>query len=204
MAGERVAFLIDVAGAEEAAFDTPGQDRDPDKKRDATVLTIASIDTTHPEDTAYHVLDRYSWTGTPWETVQGALKLLMLRWNPVLTLVDATGIGFGMYSHLRATHKKHRVEPFIFTAKSKSDLGWSLVALIDAGRLDHFAHDGADDTVEFWRQANRTTFTIRPGEARLMQWSVPEAQGHDDAVLSLALIAELDRLNPRPRIARGT
>jgi len=185
----------------------PGLDRDPDSKRDSTVLTIVSIDTTQPDTTRYHVLHRFTWNNVDWSaTLQPALLALMLRWNPVITLVDATGIGFGLYTHLHAANrgKANRVEPFVFSSKSKSDLGWRLVSMIDAGRIDVYAHDGADDTVEFWRQLAHTLYEIRPGEGKLMKWGVPANIGHDDSVLSMALVAELDRLDPTPRIARGT
>jgi len=37
----------------------------------------------------------------------------------------------------------------------------------------------------------------------VLRWGVPERDGHDDLVLSAALCAVLDRLDHRPRVARG-
>lgn len=201
-AGERIGLLLDVAGSDELMTAEPGRDRDPDSRRDSCVLTVVAIDSSGPE-LAYTVLDRVTWTNVPWPTVQGAVAALMDTWTPVCTIVDATGIGFGMAVALQQLRPKQRIERFTFSQKSKSDLGWRWLGIIDSGRFRHYAHDGADDTVEWWRQVGRVTYEVRPGPNRIMVWSVPDGDGHDDSVLSAALVAHLDELDPRPRVAQG-
>ena len=95
------------------------------------------------------------------------------------------------------------VVPFVFSAASKSDLGWRFLAAIGAGRYREYADDGADDTRAFWRQVAACTYAVRPGPGRPLQWSVPERAGHDDLLLSAALVAALDDCDWRPRIAKG-
>jgi hypothetical protein len=59
------------------------------------------------------------------------------------------------------------VDPFVFTAKSKSDLSWSFVALIDAGRIKDYAGDEAEITRVYWQQLTACTYEVIPGPGRL-------------------------------------
>ena len=60
------------------------------------------------------------------------------------------GVGAGLASFLADQLGKGPrrviVEPFVFTGKSKSDLGWAFVRLIDGGRIKEYADDGSDIT----------------------------------------------------------
>jgi hypothetical protein len=38
------------------------------------------------------------------------------------------------------------VSPFLFNRKTKSDLGWRFIGLIDGGRIKEYAEDSADIT----------------------------------------------------------
>jgi len=118
-------------------------------------------------------------------------------------VVDATGIGHGLAAMLRASLPPDTVTPFTFTAASKSDLGWRLLAAIAAGRYQDYLDDGADDTRWFWRQVAACTFTVRPGVGRQMAWSVPDPETHDDLLMSAALVGALDDHDFRSRIVRG-
>jgi hypothetical protein len=218
------ALLLDVAGeAEEAGaqaatgrhgFITPHQTR-----RDSTALTVVEI---VPPETGncslvphrwqrqlptYRVVDRRVWTGANHVTLAEEIVDLAQRvWaTPTCAhlVVDATGIGHGLAAMLRAALPPEAVTPFLFTAASKSDLGWRLLAAIAAGRYQEYLDDGADDTRWFWRQVAACTFTVRPGVGRQMVWSVPDPETHDDLLMSAALVGALDDHDFRPRIARG-
>ena len=95
------------------------------------------------------------------------------------------------------------VEPFIFTQATKSALGWDFLGAIESGRWKDYADDGATDTRRFWAQVEATRYDVAPGPGKLMRWAVPAGRGHDDLIVSAALIAALDRRDWRPRVARG-
>jgi hypothetical protein len=95
------------------------------------------------------------------------------------------------------------VEPFVFTGKSKSELGWAFVGLIDGGRIKEHADDGADITRIYRHQLAACTYEVLPGPGKLLRWSVPANRGHDDLLISAALTARLDALDWRDRTARG-
>ncbi len=92
------------------------------------------------------------------------------------------------------------VIPFVFTARSKSDLGWSFLSLIETGRFqDHAPSDSDPAYLEFWRQLPAVSQLLRPDQS--LSWGVPpgvtdpltHAPLHDDWVLSAALCALLDK-----------
>jgi hypothetical protein len=45
--------------------------------------------------------------------------------------------------------------------------------------------------------------TVDPGPGKIMRWSVPESKGHDDLLISAALVGALDDRDWRPRVAVG-
>ena len=55
--------------------------------------------------------------------------------------MDATGIGHGLSAMLRASLGEAAVLPFVFTAISKSDLGWRFLAAVETGRYRDYADD---------------------------------------------------------------
>src|SRR4051812_211618 len=84
----------------------------------------------------YRVVDRVAWTGVKHTALYDQLVDLARNvWCLSALVVDATGVGAGLASFLadRLGHgsRKVKVEPFVFSGKSKSDLGWAFVALID-------------------------------------------------------------------------
>ncbi len=98
----------------------------------------------------YRVVDRLAWTGVKHTALHEQLVDLARNvWGLSALVVDATGVGAGLASFLADRlgrgPRKVIVEPFVFTAKSKSDLGWAFVALIDGGRIKEYADDGVRD-----------------------------------------------------------
>lgn len=127
-------------------------------------------------------------------------------WKASWVVVDATGIGAGLASFLEASLKRNGITvlPFLFTSASKSRLGWDIVGLIESGRYKEYADDGDELTGLFYRELRSTTYEIRSGPGNLLRWSVPERDGHDDLVMSAALVAALDGHDLRRRIAVGS
>jgi hypothetical protein len=181
--GKRYALLIDVAGEEEAGVD-PHAFRS-NAKRDSTALTVVEIAgergreraEAHDDRTAsrlpvYRVVDRMAWTGVRHATLHDQLVDLARNvWRASVVVVDATGVGAGLTSFLAATLDGRRggkspipVVPFIFTATSKSKLGWDFLALIDSGRFKEYTDDSASAspdgrlTAQYWDHLRATTF----------------------------------------------
>ena len=204
--GKRYALLLDVAGEEEHGGDLSSFSTG---RRDSTALTVVEVDLQSRADgrPLYRVVDRRAWTGIRHAELHAHLiDLARHIWKASWVVVDATGIGAGIASFLEASLRRTsiRVVPFTFTSSSKSQLGWDFVSLIETGRFKDYADDGDDLTREFYDQLAATEYEVRKGPGNAMQWSVPIHAGHDDLVLSAALIAALDDLDPRPRIAVGT
>jgi hypothetical protein len=155
----------------------------------------------------YRVVDRRVWNGADHVTLAEEIADLARRVWATQTcahvVVDATGIGHGLAAMLRASLPEAAVTPFVFTAASKSDLGWRFLGAIGAGRYREYINDDAEDTRWFWRQVAACTFTVRPGVARQLAWSVPDPETHDDLLMSAALVGMLDDHDWQPRIARG-
>jgi hypothetical protein len=94
-----------------------------------------------------------------------------------------------------------RVSPFTFTQKSKSELGFNLLAAINSGRLKVYTSDGSAEYQEFWLEMEKAKSQYRPNQT--MNFYVDPAQGHDDFLMSLALLVEAGN-QYAPRGARGS
>jgi len=205
--GKRYALLVDVAGEEEGAM---AGSWDPEARRDSTALTVVEIDPAAGGRPVYRVVDRMAWTGVRHVALQAQLADLARNvWRASAVVVDATGVGAGLASFLAAALGDRRagrtvpVAPFTFTAASKSALGWDLLALVDGGRLKEHADDGDAITRELRAQLAAIEFSTPPGPGHALRWGVPAGKGHDDLVMSLALVSVLDGLELGERIARG-
>ncbi|HET9015504.1 MAG TPA: hypothetical protein VFN57_07905 [Thermomicrobiaceae bacterium] len=214
--GETYCLLVDVAGEEEEAVGTPGSSWDPGARRDATAATVVRvIPSTAPlrDRPRYEVVRRYAWTGVKHTALHAQLvDLARDVWHCRYVVVDATGVGAGLTSFLRASLGERVVIPFVFGFTSKSQLGWAFLGAIDAGRFKDHApvrrEDGDPESAAldrvFWTQVRRCRYEVRRGPGRLMSWSVPDPAVHDDLLLSAALVAVLDRQDWRPREAVGS
>lgn len=229
--GKRYALLIDVAGEDETPVDVGAFD--PDARRDSTAITVVEIGTSGNEVEpavpgwtgsalerrsrlpVYRVVDRLALTGARTVAVHARVVDLAVNvWKASAVVVDATGIGAGLAAFLEASlgngRTPARVVPFVFSAASKSQLGWEFTSLIEAGRFKEYADDSLDGTpaaritAAYWQQLREVTFRTSPGPGKLLQWSVPPGRGHDDLVMSAALVVALEDVDLRNRIARGT
>jgi hypothetical protein len=218
-----IAFLIDVAGQDElvlrspvenAALQAPG--------RDSTALSIVEIDlstlrTLHSP--TYRVVRRFSWTGQNHLSVLGDLMALAEQWRPQHFVIDATGVGEGLWTMLDDTFPT-RVMPVKFTQQQKSEIGWRFLAIIETGRfrdrtgsspvLPPAAQIAPSPGIRLVHaDAVRLQYAnciseILPGPAKTLRWGVPEGTRgphgeliHDDFVIADSLVAVLDRLDWR-------
>ena len=196
---EGVAFLLDVAGQDESRI-SASDDEAPlsNPGRDAVSLSIVSIDLSTLETLkapAYRVVKRLQWLGLDHLTVFGQLKNLVETWRPQHIVIDATGVGEGLWSLLNR-HFPSRVIPVKFSQQVKSELGWQFLAIIETGRFK----DG-DPTEAVRLQYVSCRADVLPGPGRILRWGVPDgARGpdgkliHDDYLLADALVAQLDTL----------
>lgn len=199
---------VDIAGeAEAVGSGLHGDDagvRVREPRRDSTVVTIAELDFSRAAALdpapAVRVVEQVWWTGRAHATLLPELAgLLRDTWRCRAVVVDATGLGQGVASMLGRLLGPV-VHPFVFTAESKSRLGFGLLAAVNAGRLKLYADDGSPERRECLLQLEHTQAEYRTGQR--LQFYVAERDGHDDFVMSLALAVEAAG-GYAPRSARG-
>lgn len=201
-------MTLDVAGADETVTpdleDTEEIEILATSHRDSTALTIFEVDMASVDDPligkpTYLVVGRHEWVDVKHSELYGKIKALADLFHIRFLVVDCTGVGAGLTSFLTAAFGD-KVIPFLFTARSKSDLLWDWLGLIDSGRFkDHAASDSREQQ-EFWRQVSFCEFEVLIGPQKTVRWGVPDgtrdpADGnlvHDDLVISAALAAALD------------
>ena len=193
---------IDLAGeAEEVDNDLMARSN---TKHDATVVTIGELDFSSGDDVnrepKVKIVEHYGWTGRKHTELYAQLvDILKNVWRCRRVVVDATGVGEPVAAFLRKALGP-RVVPFKFTQKSKSELGFNLLAAVNAGRLKVYKGDGSEEYVEFMREIELARGQYRPNQT--MNFYVDPAQGHDDFLTSLALLVEAARLY-EPKKAKG-
>jgi hypothetical protein len=79
-------------------------------------------------------------------------------------------------------------------------LGFSLLAAINSGRVKVYSGDGSPEYQEFWFEMERAKSQYRPSQT--MNFYVAPAEGHDDFLMSLALLVEAAR-QYEPKTAVG-
>jgi hypothetical protein len=192
---------IDLAGEAEETEDFIKWTRE---HRDATVVTIGELDFTKSDNVnqepTIKIVEHYSWTGRKHTELYAQLvDILKNVWQCRRIVVDATGVGEPVAAFLRKSLGS-RVMPFKFTQKSKSELGFNLLAAVNAGRLKVYKGDGSGEYQEFMKEMEKARGQYRPSQT--MNFYVDPAQGHDDFLMSLALTVEAARLY-EPRGAKG-
>lgn len=189
---------IDLAGeAEETALIAPS-------KRDSTVITIGQLippcEGGLTKEPAVHIVEHYSWTGVKHHVLYPQMvDLLKNTWGCRRIVVDATGIGEPVASFLRKALGP-RVVSFKFTQPSKSELGFNLLSFVNSGRLKMYAPDGSAEYQQTCLQAEKAKSLFRPSQT--MNFYVDPSDGHDDFLMSMALLVEAAR-DYRPRTAKG-
>jgi hypothetical protein len=159
----------------------------------------------------YRVVNRREWVGTRHTALYGQLKAIADHWQARYLVCDATGVGTGLVSFLdRALPGK--ILPFVFTQKSKSELGWRFLAVIETGRYKDYrdlppavSGQGSSELVTlqqvFWNQVDNCQSMVLDGPGKIMRWGVPDGTRdpvtgqlvHDDLLISASLCALLDQ-----------
>jgi hypothetical protein len=200
-------LLVDVAGEDEGVcltLEETGALRNP--RRDSTAATLVEVDLATQADPlvkapTYRIQSRYTWTGTQHSQLYAALCALARRWNCRRIVIDASGVGEGLASFLEKAFPG-RVLPVRFSARTKSEMGWKFLAVVETGRYQE-PLEAAGISAGFWRQAQYCQAEAGAGLGHPLRWGVPEgtrdASGgepvHDDLLLSAALCAWLDGLD---------
>ncbi|MGB2813864.1 MAG: hypothetical protein WBC50_04155 [Dehalococcoidales bacterium] len=193
---------IDLAGEAEEAEDAYLRALKP--RRDSTVVTIGELDFTAggeiTKQPQVNIVEHYWWTGRKHaELYPQLVDILKNVWRCRRIVVDATGVGEPVSSFLRQALGS-RVIPFTFTQRSKSELGFDLLAAINSGRLKMYRSDGSPECQEFWLEMEKAKSQYRPNQT--MSFYVDPSRGHDDFLMSLALTLKAAN-QYRPRGARG-
>jgi hypothetical protein len=193
---------IDIAGEAEEGEDAILRNLRPLK--DCTVITIGELDFSQTDSIVKQpvikIVEHYRWTGKKHtELYPQLVDILENVWNCRKVVIDATGIGQTVSSFLKKALGS-RIVPFTFTAGSKSELGFNLLASINSGRLKMYACDNSEEYSEFQIQAEKAKNHYRLN--RTMNFYVEPSQGHDDFLMSLALLVEASA-EYSPRKAKG-
>lgn len=217
--GALYAVLVDVAGEavqtgagspDQMTFDLPGMDGFAGGTRDSSAATVVRIDLNgvhgcQGAGPVYRVVARRLWTGIPHTRLYNEIKALAENFQAARVVIDATGIGAGLASFLTRALGSTRVRRFLFTASSKSQLGWDFLAQIETGRFkDHVppANSAVPNAILqslFLAQAAACSAQASAGQS--LRWGVPDSARHpltrgrlhDDLLISAALSAVLDQ-----------
>ncbi|MFH1185740.1 MAG: hypothetical protein V1755_12000 [Chloroflexota bacterium] len=217
-------FALDVAGQDEATFHSPEEQMLRNPGRDSVSLTIASVDLSAMDTLQapiFRIVRRVQWTGLNHLAVFGKLSALVDQWGPQHIVVDATGVGEGLWAMLDKRYPT-RVLPVKFSAQKKSELGYRFLAMIETGRLRDCSgeraagphrplrsHEGPESPAAHASvtramvdmQYGACISDVPLGPHRTLRWGVPEGTRdpdgnliHDDIVMADALLAEADAL----------
>jgi len=173
-------------------------------KQDSTVITIAQVDAAQRSSASLaepklNIVEQYQWTGTPHSQLYPQIVDALKKWDCHKIVVDATGIGQPVASFLRK-ELGSRVKPFVFTQKSKSDMGFEVLSFANSSRIKLYKQDGSNEYREMMFQLERSRAQYRPNQT--MNFYVDQSEGHDDFLMSLALTVEAAR-DFSPRTAKG-
>lgn len=185
---------MDVAGEERPAAGTapilhPDQAQ-PRSRRDSTVITIGRVSYNELGLPAIKVVHHEWWMGKPYLEQYAATVALVESWGIRSLVIDATGLGAGLASLLLNRLGQERIVPFTFTRPAKSRLAYQLLSLLNSGQLSLYRPSEAPGGMfeECWRQFRRARYRLSAADT--LDIYVEPAEGHDDFLISLALLPE--------------
>jgi len=199
-----IVAAIDVAGEDEEAEGEILRSAQPQK--DSTVVTIAALYPAAqtieggPDLTRIQILEHYYRTGVQHAALHNQLvDLLKNVWPCRRVVIDATGVGRAVSSFLSTSLGRQVVIPFVFSAQSKSQLAYDLLAAINSGRLKMY-NTPAEEELLFWSQMKKAKSAVRANKT--LNFFVNPEEGHDDFLMSTALLVQAANAY-RPRKAQG-
>ncbi len=159
-------------------------------RRDSTVITIGRVHYNELNLPCIEVVHHQWWTGLPYLEQYAATVALAERWGVRSLVIDATGLGAGLASLLVKQLGEERVLPFTFTRPGKSRLVYQLLSLLNSGRLKLYAAAQAPAGIyeECWQQLRKARYRLPAPE--VLDIYVDPTDGHDDFLISLALLTE--------------
>jgi hypothetical protein len=169
------------------------------------VVTIGELDFSGCDEIIkeprIRVVEHYCWTGRKHtELYPELIDILKNVWHCRRVVVDATGIGQPVSASLKKALGS-KIVPFSFTDQSKSQFGFKLLAAVNSGRLKMYAGNSSSEYQEFWLEIERAQSQYRPNQT--MNFYVDPSQGHDDFLMSLALLVEaVSHYSPVPEVTR--
>ncbi len=197
VAGEAYVAGVDVAGQDAEAMPGMLAPGTPGGGRDSTVTTIARLLWTDDLEPSLEVVQHYHWSGADYPTQHHALRHLLGEVFPCSRIVvDATGLGAGVASWLAGVMGGEVVESFVFTAPSKSRLGFTLLAMAGTGRCRIYKQDGSAARCRLQQEIESARYELAANEQ--MRFFVPDSEGHDDFLISLALCCYAATIAPPP------
>ena len=139
----------------------------------------------------------------------GKLNALADQWRPQHIVIDATGVGEGLWDILDKAFPT-KVIPVKFTQQVKSDIGYRFLSIIETGRFRDMtavvvvgagSPRPSPSPGEVDRQYAACQSEILIGPQKTMRWGVPDGTRdengeliHDDIILADSLVAILDQL----------
>ncbi len=179
---------MDVAGEERptaGSIVTPANH----SRRDSTVITIGRVTYNELNMPCINVVHHQCWTGMPYLEQYAATVALVEQWGIRSLVIDATGLGAGMASLLLTRFGEGRITPFTFTRPGKSRLAYELLALINSSRLKLYTDQHAPRAMyeECQRQLRLARYRLPAPD--ILDFYVDPGDGHDDYLISLALVA---------------
>lgn len=195
-AGRTYAITMDVGGQDEAILELDGLSN---PGRDYVTVNVVEIDLSNlsiAQKPTYHVIKRLEWQGVNHVDVFTALCAMMDTWNAQYIVLDATGVGEGLWGMLVKRYPTRTIG-FKFTQQSKSEMGYAFLGMIDTGRFRDHCH-----TEIVNEQYSHCRSEVLIGVAKTMRWGVKDGTRgmdgrllHDDYILCDALITQLDLLD---------
>lgn len=190
--GETYVAGLDIAG---------GAEHTSAEGHDYTVLTIGRVlEGQGALEGSIEVVRHYTWQGAPHDVLHGALvSLLRDTWRIAKVAIDATGLGETLAALLAGRLGESRVQRLKLSAEVKSRLGFGLLGAVNGGRLRLYAGD-VPEVRQCFAELGACRVAYRANKT--MNFFVEERTGHDDYVISLALLAAT-LASASPRRARG-
>lgn len=193
--GHTYCITIDVGGQDEAMLELDGMSN---PGRDYVQVDVIDVDMSSLElmgKPAYHVVKRLEWHGQNHVHIFGALKAIAQTWNMLYMVIDATGVGEGLWG-MCSNRWRERVIPVKFTQQTKSEIGYAFLGIVDTGRFRDHCH-----TEAVHEQYENCTSEVLIGPAKTMRWGVKDGTRgptgeliHDDCITADSLVSELDKL----------